>query len=155
MKTLILVISMLAFNTNAATKSLGTFGSDASVHFGESYLPVGSWSSDYTFSVKPQGAEGSAQVAWTSLTTANIQAEVLNTVTLEHVANTPQVLASFSVLPGDYTLRVYGTSTKPTDSYAGTLDLKITQTPVPGAIWLFGSALAGLVGFTTRKNNRA
>ncbi len=34
------------------------------------------------------------------------------------------------------------------------LDLtKVSSVPVPAAVWLFGSALLGLIGFTKRKNS--
>jgi hypothetical protein len=40
----------------------------------------------------------------------------------------------------------------PTVSYNFTLSATdVSQVPVPAAVWLFGSALLGLVGFTTRK----
>ncbi len=38
------------------------------------------------------------------------------------------------------------------DSFGSSLDnVKLTATPIPAAIWLFGSALAGLVGVSRRK----
>ena len=38
------------------------------------------------------------------------------------------------------------------DSYGSSLDnVSVTATPIPAAIWLFGSALAGLVGVSRRK----
>lgn len=38
------------------------------------------------------------------------------------------------------------------DSYGSSLDnVQVTATPIPAAIWLFGSALAGLVGVSRRK----
>jgi hypothetical protein len=33
--------------------------------------------------------------------------------------------------------------------------LNVAAVPVPGAIWLFGSAMAGLIGFGRRKNKIA
>lgn len=47
---------------------------------------------------------------------------------------------------GDYFLKVVGNSVG-----QGQFHTQVTATPVPAAIWLFGSALAGLVSFSRRQ----
>ncbi|MDO9163613.1 MAG: hypothetical protein Q8N35_18085 [Methylococcaceae bacterium] len=42
-----------------------------------------------------------------------------------------------------------------TDGYKLTISQEVSQVPVPGAVWLFGSAMAGLVGFGRRKSKIA
>jgi len=37
-------------------------------------------------------------------------------------------------------------------NYGFTIQTTVAAVPVPGAVWLFGSALAGLVGFGRRKS---
>jgi hypothetical protein len=36
-------------------------------------------------------------------------------------------------------------------AYGFTIDTTVAAVPVPGAVWLFGSALAGLIGYGRRK----
>lgn len=49
--------------------------------------------------------------------------------------------------PGSYWLMFSGTLIDAQDSY----QLKISAVPLPAAIWLFGSAMIGLVGFRRRR----
>jgi len=54
------------------------------------------------------------------------------------------------LLAGDYLLKV--TTLLPLNTaYQLTISVAAAQTPIPAAIWLFGSALLGLVSFTRRK----
>lgn len=52
---------------------------------------------------------------------------------------------------GTYFFHVQGE----TGSRLGTYQVGVYATPIPAAIWLFGSALMGLVGFSRRKGNSA
>ncbi len=56
---------------------------------------------------------------------------------------------------GDYTLLLGGNGTSSDTFGNGFYKLTLTAVPVPGAVWLFGSALAGLVGFGRRKSKSA
>ena len=64
------------------------------------------------------------------------------------------VITDTSLPVGDFTnvlSGVFGTGTQGGGSYSGTID-KFTSTvvPVPAAIWLFGTGLAGFFGFARR-----
>jgi hypothetical protein len=52
---------------------------------------------------------------------------------------------------GFYTLVIGGRGGLATDGYMYDVMVTTSAVPVPGAVWLFGSALAGLVGFGRRK----
>lgn len=55
--------------------------------------------------------------------------------------------------PGFYSIAVGGASAGGTNTgtYAVTASMSVQPVPVPGAVWLFGSAIAGMVGFGRRK----
>lgn len=154
--TLILVIAIitcvLAINEKAycATFDAGHFVDSGTANIGNSNL-IGNWSDDWNFSVNPvDTVKASAQISWTSRTTADIQAEVINVITLTREWFGTQANANFSLVAGNYTLRVSGISTM-LDSYAGTLEIEPVSTSIPGAALLFGSALVGLIGMDKRK----
>lgn len=50
--------------------------------------------------------------------------------------------------PGDYWIQFSGILVDSIDSY----QLKISAVPIPAAIWLFGSALIGMIGFGRRRS---
>ncbi len=54
----------------------------------------------------------------------------------------------YTIALGGYRTGDWGTTT---DGYK----LSVSQVPVPGAVWLFGSAMAGLIGFGRRKSKSA
>jgi hypothetical protein len=59
---------------------------------------------------------------------------------------------------GNYILKVIADSVAPgvfanAEGQQYSLDINAAAVPVPAAIWLFGSALMGLVGFSRRKTN--
>lgn len=132
-------------NAYCATFDAGNFVDRGTANIGNSNL-IGNWQDDWNFSVNPvDTVNASAQISWTSRTTANIEAEVINVGTLTREWFGSQASAVFSLTAGNYTLRVSGISTRPY-SYSGTLEIEPVSTPIPGAALLFGSALFGLIG---------
>lgn len=65
--------------------------------------------------------------------------------------------AIFNFAPGNYLMVMGGSCSTGTCASAGaqaaTLSITPAAVPVPGAVWLFGSAMAGLIGFGKRKSN--
>lgn len=59
--------------------------------------------------------------------------------------------------PGNYSIAVGGAVTGGSNLgiYGVTAGLAVQPVPVPGAVWLFGSAIAGLIGFGRRKQPAA
>lgn len=49
-----------------------------------------------------------------------------------------------------YSLTLFATMTLGAGQM-GSLDASLTEVPVPAAVWLFGSGLLGLLGFSSRK----
>jgi hypothetical protein len=89
-------------------------------------------------------------------TTANITPATLNnplgTVGLTFVGYTDNSTISFNAQAGQvYTILLGGYSGEGNFGPAGGYQLAISSVPVPGAVWLFGSAIAGLVGIGKRK----
>jgi hypothetical protein len=71
----------------------------------------------------------------------------LNTISFDAVAGQIYTIALGGYRNGDWTTTV--------DGYKLTVSQEVSQVPVPGAVWLFGSAMAGLVGFGRRKSKIA
>jgi hypothetical protein len=91
----------------------------------------------------------------------------INTITyLAHAndfaAGDTETLNSFFLQAGIYSLVVGGASEPAFDidgttllnggTYGVVANLSVQPVPVPGAVWLFGSAIAGLIGFGRRKS---
>jgi hypothetical protein len=166
---------VLSAGANAATVSL-TFGSGSTeLEGGNSYqgertfTTGGAVVDEYWFFSVP-----SAYAAATELTvsTANIYGSTsfallkvqwfdVNYVTSSFSALTPLVdvnlggaLALTLAAGHDYALRFNGHTLSDIDAATYSFDLAVTETPLPPALLLFGSALAGL-GFLGRRSRRS
>lgn len=126
----------------------------------ETKLPtVGdSFIDNWNFKVVSANSGGEAQLSLTNIAVGrfqNLAAEILNVATLAKVVPTYYTTGLFASLAnGDYVLRVTGTVGAEPTSYSGTLEIDgpgATNVPVPAAVWLFGSALVGLMGVSGRK----
>ncbi|MEQ1544619.1 hypothetical protein [Methyloglobulus sp.] len=159
MKYLLLVLSLtlvgLSFQASAATKDLGMIVDNE--NFGNKSVVTG-FSDTFTFMVSDNiettisltnsfsgpGKDGfikgfSAKLNGVSFDlTANKSSQLLEAAFKDLVANS------------SYSLLVTGTDVLGTSgSYGGSFQLSINNTantPIPAAIWLFGSALLGLTG---------
>ncbi|NOT84414.1 MAG: hypothetical protein HOP02_06430 [Methylococcaceae bacterium] len=156
----------------AATFTLGSFPgatgfSDADLNTGSvpprNQLPAnGPFSDDWNFTVGPNSG-GAANVTITgigSLNLSDLNAVILgagNFSLLFSNVNNQLLGLNFGALdPGNYTLQVTGNtfgSTTDSHSYSGNLSISngVAAVPVPGAVWLFGSAIVGLIGISKRK----
>lgn len=67
----------------------------------------------------------------------------INTISFEAQAGEIYTIAIGGYRNGDWTTTSWGYS------------LEVSQVPVPGAVWLFGSAMAGLIGFGRRNKSAA
>ncbi|PPD35659.1 MAG: hypothetical protein CTY19_00995 [Methylomonas sp.] len=64
-----------------------------------------------------------------------------------------EALTNYFLQAGSYTVAAAGaTSSGPSALLQGTIAFSASPVPVPGAVWLFGSAIAGLIGFGKRKS---
>jgi hypothetical protein len=162
---LLTTLSLCLSNSHAASVDFGTLDLPSSIHFGDSTkgtpnvrqeLPsLGKFSDSYTFNIVDMaGLDEQVSVLTKFKGFSNFKAWVEGVGDLVQTSlNVPQLYGSFLLSPGSYTLRVEGVVTEAPTSYAGTFDLyesNITNTPIPGAVWLFGTALTGL-GFLNRK----
>lgn len=100
------------------------------------------------------------------VTLGNADGEWATIQYLTHVNNSgsgvTEWLNNFVLQAGTYTLLVGGASEKLFDAdgitllndgqYGITANLSVQPVPVPAAVWLFGSALAGVIGFGRRKS---
>lgn len=164
MKKLLLVLSfsLLAFSLpiNAATTDFGMINSDKKI--GNDELLSG-FSDTYTFEV-PNPATASIVIANSFIGQAGKItnfAATLNGVALTLVETTSTMQQTlegmFSNLATGVThkLIVTGGGGIPNDTaaYGGSIKIAIAQTPIPAALWLFGSALLGLTGLKRRQVN--
>jgi hypothetical protein len=155
MKKLLVVLSLamsaFSFQASAATVALDASGFGA---FHASHTTGGSWADSWTITFpSTSDIAAGAQNTW-----ARISGQIANfTLSLDGiVVDTTPVLNGKSQLlsvflpnaPGSiaHTLVVSGTSN---GSYTGSF--QVAQTPIPAAVWLFGSALMGLTGVSRRK----
>ena len=124
-------------------------------------LPVAlnSFIDNWAFSVIGSSGNGTAQVTVNGISVANIgnlAAQILTVGPLGVLFQNPDNIllgSSFgSLAAGNYVLRVTGDILATQASYSGNLSIKApTATPIPAAVWLFGSALIGLMGVSGRK----
>lgn len=64
-----------------------------------------------------------------------------------------EALTNYFLQAGSYTVAAAGaTSSGASALLNGTIAFSASPVPVPGAVWLFGTAIAGLVGFGKRKH---
>jgi hypothetical protein len=164
-------------STNAATVPISPGGSyvlDGGNTYSGGMLSapsIASFVHNYTFSVAsgdlpfstltistalPGGPPGPSgikllTVEWLSPTNVSL-GTLLVTNSLGNVTGNPPLVVGLSLLAevGNYILKVSGTPTHGGDGYL----LNITTTPLPPALLLFGSALAGL-GLLGRRRRRA
>ncbi len=164
MKHVLLVLSLaligLSFQANAATKDLGMILDNET--FGNKSVATG-FSDTYTFMV-PDNVETTISLT-NSFSGPNRDGFItafnatLNGVSFDLTTNNSSQLleAAFSDLAANtaYSLLVTGTDVlgRGTGSYGGSFQLSINtaNTPIPAAIWLFGSALLGLTGLKRRQ----
>jgi hypothetical protein len=127
--------------SNINPNSWQNFGITVFSGISPSYVHHGGWNEGYIPGANeapvkisnPLGTTGLTFVAFTDNSTVSFSAEAGQVYTL--------------LLGGYSGLDVYG-------PFAG-YQVDISSVPVPGAVWLFGSAIAGLVGFGKRKREIA
>jgi hypothetical protein len=164
---------LVPFVSEAATVtnnfSLGTFPSSAGLEdstadgaSGHKNLPgpVNSFIDNWSFTVRPGGGtSGAAQVSIVGASVkgfADIAAEIVAVSPLGVELDKPSIKVlstNLGVLAaGNYIFRITGTVGATPSSYSGTLDIQgASAVPVPAAVWLFGSALIGVMGVSGRK----
>ena len=167
---LLLICSSLFGNAHCATFDIGSYpGSTSSISDGTvasnnipAMLPSsGTFTDDYLFSVNPTGG-GSlyANISWNGVSVSNITGLNAQIVSFLPLSNVPLPITGYELLAGTatsiptggYDLRVSGTITGAVANYSGNLSISpITATPVPAAVWLFGSALVGIFGVSRRR----
>ena len=166
---MLLIGSSLFGDAHCATFDIGSYpGSTSSISDGTvasnnfpAMLPSsGTFTDDYVFSVNPTGG-GSlyANISLNGVSVSNITGLNAQIVSFLPLSNVPlptgfELLAGTvtSIPAGVYDLRVSGTITGAVANYSGNLSISpITATPVPAAVWLFGSALVGIFGVSRRR----
>ncbi len=159
MKKLVVVLSLamaaFSFQASAATLDLGTINS--SKDFGNTVS--GSFVDTFTFFVPSNNGVGVSAtnvgikfnkqiwglISDFSATLNGIALNLTSTAVSNGIFQTLFTSTSGSAA-GSHTLVFTGTGN---GSYGGAI--AVAQTPIPAAIWLFGSALAGLTGMSRRK----
>ena len=167
---MLLICSSLFGNAHCATFDIGSYpGSTSSISDGTvasnnipAMLPSsGAFTDDYLFSVNPTGG-GSlyVNISWNGVSVSNITGLNAQIVSFLPLSNVPLPITGYELLAGTatsiptggYDLRVSGTITGAVANYSGNLSISpITATPVPAAVWLFGSALVGMFGVSRRR----
>ena len=116
----------------------------ASYGFGKG-AASGTFSHDYSFASNPASSVITYAI---ELLNENI---LINSITLDSVALNWDSLNKrwfgISASAASHTIHLDGSFSKKSQQY----QLNVSSVPVPAAIWLFGSALAGLVGVSRRK----
>ena len=159
MKKILVVISFVmavfSFQANAANIALGTI----SLSKDFSNTVSGAFSDTYTFNTSLPSTVGVSATNVAVKFSGNIFGEIsnfagtLNGVALEFsTATVGNAIAKFLVgnVSGatDYTLVLSGNAGNGA-SYGGSI--AVAPVPVPAAVWLFGSALMGMLGVSRRK----
>lgn len=106
---------------------------------------TGGFSHDYSLSAAP-----ASPVLAFAIELLNENINIAN-ITLDGVAmawdNVQKRWFGTSLSAGAHTIHLDGSVTAKGQQY----QLNVSSVPVPAAIWLFGSAIAGLIGFSRRK----
>jgi hypothetical protein len=110
---------------------------------------------DFTFNIDADAGISSSAIEFNNAQ-LTINSVTLLTGGLSYVFNAIDTLGKWSLgnillASGDHTIRVAVASALE----GGQLNIKVNSVPVPAAIWLFGSALMGLAGFSSRKTKSA
>ncbi len=151
----VLIMAVVSYQADAATVNLGTI--HESKDFSNSVS--GSFSDIWTFKTLPNDGIG------VSATNVSIKlagfidkfSGILDGVALDFDSAT-SIIAGKKIITnsligagfgaGDHTLVISGIAGK-SASYGGSI--AVAETPIPAAVWLFGSALMGLMGVSRRK----
>jgi hypothetical protein len=146
-------------NGNGQTNNIGFTifkGMDTSLG---SYLHHGAWNSTtnaggLTNNSLPGG--GTKFGANNAAAIANIVAYSIGDPNVSLTTGTNLNTISFNAEAGQaYTIVLGGYRNGDWNTTTDGYSLNVSQVPVPGAVWLFGSAMAGLIGFGRRKSNSA
>lgn len=154
MKSLLVVLSLalaaFSFQAGAATFSLINL-STGNVDIGPNLVADGqhvsnAFSTGWEFG---SDADATGKVSITGNPAFNFDAIVrVNGVdVLTFASNTLDKIFNLSFLAGDIVeFFVSGTAGR-----SGNIDISVSSVPVPAAVWLFGSALMGMMGISRRK----
>jgi hypothetical protein len=163
-----LAMSAFSFQASAATFNLGAVNDDFNFSHklttADKDVSTKTFSDTWNFTAPANGGIGvSATNTWLKLISEiqNFSATLdgidldksSSTIILPNGVNsTTQVLLGgiFGSAAGHHKLVISGTTV---GSYGGSI--AVAQTPIPAAIWLFGSALMGLTGMSRRKSTKA
>ncbi len=164
MKHILLILAVMlsawSFQAGAATVDLGLVDDNADI--GNDGLS-GSFSDTYTFTVPGNNIGGSFSVTNSFVVRTNAGFIENFVATLDGVAFTPVTVPGTQLLSldlaaalasGVHELVVTGVGVAVngrTASYGGSIQIDTSEVPVPAAVWLFGSALAGLFGTKRRR----
>jgi hypothetical protein len=159
MKKLLVIFSLamaaFAFQANAATFTLHNLTSgniDVGINLaGDSLHLRGAspFSTTWTFTASKSVVDANVKI--TSNPAFKYGTDVFEgALNILHIAtNNIDKTFIMSFLSGDtYSFVAAGTKSPAT----GSVDISVNSVPIPAAIWLFGSALAGLIAFSTRKS---
>lgn len=151
----VLVISAVSYQANAATFDLGAVYDSTSI--GNTFKGNGPFSDTYLF-VAPDngGITASATSSFNiDLKTGKTSNKIKDfSAFLDGVKLSLSSIGTFQFLTGSLPASVLGFhALEITGSSAGSYggSIAVAQTPIPAAMWLFGSALMGLIGATRRK----
>jgi hypothetical protein len=157
MKKILVVVSFIlaafSFQANAATYNLGTINDFES--FSGYLTKDNGYSETWNFKVLFQSVVSASATNTASVFKGKIVGKVKDfSATLDGISldlaslGNAQFLSIDNLLAsaGDHSLVISGSSD---GSYGGSI--AVAQTPIPAAVWLFGSALMGMMGVSRRK----
>ena len=153
----LLFTAICSFNVNAANLDWDQSASPAGATFKDfdtvlmSDIDIGAATSfDYTWSfldsVAPVFAGVSSTFTFNFIGNFIISQVIYNGVQIANTA-VSGFSSTINAVGVNNTLRIVGSTT----TVGNNLDVRIQATPIPGAVWLFGSALLGLGGLTSRR----
>ncbi len=153
-----LMLSLFAMQANAVSISLDT---DGQTKFLNAEIPGdGFGPHEMVLGGNPSGSLWETSLSIIDLTAGsvtNFSAEVINNITGAITTVLPGTTGGIT-LPlalGNYTVNFLGTpgpSTFGLTLIAHVEEIQTSAVPVPAAVWLFGSALMGLIGVSRRKS---
>jgi hypothetical protein len=163
-KTLLMMAMLMTANVNAAnvTQDLGTIVQGSlfqATHTNEVFKDT------FDLNIVPNIGVASAAVnvnldkgpefKFTSASLVNVANGALASYTIKNGGAFNSIVATFpSLVAGKYQLLISGQVFGGTATYTGNWQIVPTNTPLPGAVWMFGSSLLAMIGLGGRKVNK-
>ncbi len=168
LKIIMMLMLSMSFQANSATIFLSPINTGGDEFSSSGQVSHGEITRDSTWELELKedrlvsfGFSSSAQSS--AFSSENVASALSSGGDFSQVAQSS--IFSFILKAGKYTLSIFVTPTDelsgdspssgsafPLEPEAGVLADGVVNTPIPAAVWLFGSAIAGFIGLTRRKS---